>query len=122
MIFDAAKLRDEKRPCNGISSDEGIGNFSDGDYLEYIICGNKLKNHISANKFNNVCEIKFSRKEFEITKEYDKNLRNKVWSFAEETHTKKAIHTTMLTTYGVKRNEYSGNIQSEVILDDLFTF
>ncbi|MCL2650291.1 MAG: ATP-binding protein [Candidatus Azobacteroides sp.] len=70
----------------------------------------------------NVCEIKFSRKEFVITKDYDENLRNKVWTFAEKAHTKKAIHITMLTTYGVKRNEYWGNIQSEVILDDLFAF
>ena len=70
----------------------------------------------------NVCEIKFSRKEFVITKDYDKNLRNKVWTFAEETHTKKAVHTTMLTTYGVKHNEYRSNIQSEVMLDDLFAF
>ena len=68
----------------------------------------------------NVCEIKFSRKEFIITKEYDKKLRNKAWTFAEKTHTKKAIHITMLTTYGVKYNEYRGNIQSEVVLDDLF--
>jgi len=70
----------------------------------------------------NVCEIKFSRKEFVITKDYDKDLRNKVWTFAEETRTKKAVHTTMLTTYGVKHNEYWNNIQSEVVLDDLFVF
>ena len=70
----------------------------------------------------NVCESKFSKKEFVITKDYDKNLRNKVWTFAEETHTKKAIRTTMLTTYGVKHNEYRSNIQSEVTLDDLFAF
>jgi len=68
----------------------------------------------------NVCEIKFSRKEFVITKDFDKILRNKVWTFAEETHTKKAVHATMISTYGVIRNEYWGNIQSEVILDDLF--
>jgi AAA+ ATPase superfamily predicted ATPase len=68
----------------------------------------------------NICEIKFSRKEFVITKDYDKNLRNKVWTFVEKTHTKKAVHITMLSTYGVKQNEYRGNIQSEVTLDDLF--
>jgi hypothetical protein len=27
---------------------------------------------------------------------------------------------TMITTYGVKHNEYWGNIQSEVTMDDLF--
>jgi len=68
----------------------------------------------------NICEIKFSRKEFAITKDYDENLRNKVWTFAEKTHTKKAIHITMITTYGVKRNEYWNNIQSEITLNDLF--
>jgi hypothetical protein len=68
----------------------------------------------------NVCEIKFSRKEFVITKEYDMNLRNKVWTFAGEVRTKKAVHTTMITTYGLKHNEYWGGIQSEVILNDLF--
>ena len=86
----------------------------DGVQIDFIIDRN---DHVI-----NVCEMKFSRKEFEITKEYDKNLRNKVWTFAEETHTKKAIHTTMITTYGVKHNEYRGNIQSEAKLDDLFAF
>jgi len=68
----------------------------------------------------NVCEMKFSRKEFVITKDYDRILQNKVWTFAEETHTKKAVHATMITTYGVKHNEYWGNVQSELTLDDLF--
>ena len=68
----------------------------------------------------NVCEIKFSKKEFTITKDYDMNLRNKVWTFAEKVKSKKAIHITMLTTYGVKRNKYWNSIQSEVILNDLF--
>ena len=64
--------------------------------------------------------MKFSRKEFVITKDYDKDLRNKVWTFVEKTRTKKSVHITMLTTYGIKHNEYWGNIQSEVLLDDLF--
>ena len=70
----------------------------------------------------NVCEIKFSRKEFLITKDEDQNLRTKAWTFAEKTHTKKAVHITMITTYGVKRNEYRGTVQSEVVLDDLFSY
>ena len=70
----------------------------------------------------NVCEIKFSKKEFTITKDYDKHLQNKVWTFAEETHTKKAVHITMISTYGVTHNEYWNNIQSEITLNDLFAF
>jgi len=87
-------------------------NEDDGVQIDFIIDRN--------DNVINVCEMKFSRKEFVITKDYDENLRNKVWTFAENTRTKKTVHTTMLTTYGVKRNEYWGNIQSEVVLDDLF--
>ena len=69
----------------------------------------------------NLCEMKFSNKEFTIDKNYDKIIQNKKWTFSEETQTKKALHTTMITTNGVKRNEYWNNIQSEVTLNDLFT-
>jgi len=68
----------------------------------------------------NLCEIKYSTKEFVITKNYDKSLHNKRSIFIEETNTKKSVHITMITTYGVKRNEYWNNIQSEVLLNDLF--
>jgi len=68
----------------------------------------------------NLCEIKYATKKFVITKSYDENLRNKRSVFIEETDTKKSVHITMITTYGVKRNEYWNNIQSEVLLDDLF--
>jgi hypothetical protein len=73
-----------------------------------------------ADNVINICEMKFSRKEFLITKEYDRKLQNKIGTFVEETNTKKSVHLTMITTYGVKHNEYWNNIQSEVILDDLF--
>jgi len=68
----------------------------------------------------NLCEMKFSNKEFVITKKIDENLRNKRGVFIEESNTKKTVHITMITTYGVKNNEYQGNIQSEVLLGDLF--
>ena len=68
----------------------------------------------------NLCEMKFSNKVFTIDKNYDKALQNKKWTFAEEVQTKKALHTTMITTYGLKRNMYWHNIQSEVTMEDLF--
>ena len=70
----------------------------------------------------NLCEMKFSNKEFTIDKNYDKILQNKKWTFAEETRTKKALHTTMITTYGVKRNVYRHSIQNELSMEDLFVF
>lgn len=68
----------------------------------------------------NLCEMKFSQTEFEITKQYDERLRERVESFRTETKTRKALHQTFVTTYGLKKNMYSNNVQSEVILDDLF--
>jgi len=69
----------------------------------------------------NLCEIKFSGKEFMIDHHYEANLRNKIFTFKEETKTKKAVHLLMLTTYGLaKRNKYSGMVQKEVTLADLF--
>ena len=41
-------------------------------------------------------------------------------AFKEETKTHKTVHLTMIATYSVKRNQYLGNIQSEVTVNDLF--
>lgn len=68
----------------------------------------------------NLCEMKFSQSEFEITKQYDQTLRTQAEIFRSATKTRKALHRTFITTYGVKKNMYSGNVQSEVLLDDLF--
>ncbi|MDR3296527.1 MAG: AAA family ATPase [Clostridiales Family XIII bacterium] len=68
----------------------------------------------------NLCEMKYASEEYVITKSDDKNLRNKRAAFLAETKTRKAVHLTMVTTYGVVRNEYAGNIQSEITAEDLF--
>ena len=70
----------------------------------------------------NLCEMKYSNDEYVITKEYNDNLRRKRACFIEETKIRKTVHTTMVTTYGVKHNSYWGNIQSEVKMDNLFVF
>ncbi len=68
----------------------------------------------------NLCEMKFSQSEFEITKQYDEHLRERAERFRTATKTRKALHQTFVTTYGIKQNLYSGTVQSEVKLDDLF--
>ncbi|MDR1631303.1 MAG: ATP-binding protein [Dysgonamonadaceae bacterium] len=73
-----------------------------------------------ADNVINLCEMKYANALFEIDKDYDENLRNKKAVFRTKTKTNKALHVTMLTTYGVKHNAYWGNIQSEIMLDDLF--
>ena len=73
-----------------------------------------------ADSVINLCEIKYSGAEFMIDKNYDKILRNKRNTFIAETKTRKAIHQTMITTYGLAHNEYRGSVQSEITFDDLF--
>ena len=68
----------------------------------------------------NICEMKYSLSEFSIDADYERNLRNKKSVFIEATKTRKAVHLTMVTTYGVRQNAYSGIVQSEITLDDLF--
>jgi uncharacterized protein len=61
----------------------------------------------------NVCEIKFSKEEFSITKAYSENLRNKISAFRVETSTKKTLFLTMITTYGLKQNAYSQQLVND---------
>jgi hypothetical protein len=69
----------------------------------------------------NLCEMKFSKEEFVINKEYAGELDNKVTVFKKETKVKSTIFPTVITTYGVKKNSYyTGRIQNEVVMDDLF--
>jgi uncharacterized protein len=69
----------------------------------------------------NLCEMKFSTTEFVIDKRYAEQLANKVTVFRRQTKTKKTLFPTMITTYGVvKNNHYTGLIQAEVFMQDLF--
>jgi hypothetical protein len=73
-----------------------------------------------ADNIINVCEIKYANMPYAITQEYEAKLREKVETFRQEISPRKAIHLLLLTTFGVKQNQYSGIMQNEVILDDLF--
>lgn len=68
----------------------------------------------------NICEMKYSVDEYTITEEYEKKLRQRASLFQHVTKTKKALQHTFVTTYGVKQNLYSGIVQNEVTMDDLF--
>jgi hypothetical protein len=68
----------------------------------------------------NLCEMKFSTQAYSISKKEEELLQTRKLAFMEETKTRKAVHLTMVTTFGVKPNMYSDRIQSEVTLEDLF--
>jgi hypothetical protein len=50
----------------------------------------------------------------------DEKLRRRKEVFISETRTRKAVQTTMITTFGLKRNAYSTAMTSQVVLDDFF--
>jgi hypothetical protein len=68
----------------------------------------------------NLCEMKYSINPYEIDKKYDAELRNKVGTFRTETKTRKSVLMTMVTTFGLKNNQYSGNVQNDLKMDCLF--
>ncbi|MDR1766053.1 MAG: ATP-binding protein [Lachnospiraceae bacterium] len=67
-----------------------------------------------------LCEMKFSDKEYYLAKDYSGKLRQKRAVFAAETQTRKALHQVLVTTYGVLENEYSAELQAVITMDDLF--
>lgn len=58
----------------------------------------------------NLCEMKFSIAPYTITKSYADKLMQKISVFREETKTNKALHLTMVTTKGLKQNNWSINL------------
>jgi len=68
----------------------------------------------------NICEMKYSQGEYVIDKDAYANIRNKRTAFIAETKSRKTVHLTFITPYGVFPNEYREHIQSEVTMDDLF--
>ena len=49
-----------------------------------------------------------------------RKLKEKVSDFKNCTKTGSSIHLTIVTTYGLKPNKYSGHVQSVVTAADLF--
>jgi uncharacterized protein len=68
----------------------------------------------------NVFEIKFSSEVVILNKRYVNELLEKLALFKSEVKTRKAVFLSLLTTYGIKSHEFSGNIQNELKMDDLF--
>lgn len=86
--------------------------YHDGSQMDMII--------ERADRVVNLCEIKCSSDEFEIDKAYDLTLRHRISMLRERIQKTQNVHMTFITTFGVKKNKYSGIVQKEVVLDDLF--
>lgn len=69
----------------------------------------------------NLCEIKFCNSEFQIDADYAQYLERKKNVFQNVTSTKKTIFITMITPFGVIKNEhYIGLVNQQLTMDNLF--
>lgn len=94
--------------CSWLGSDEGAGAQIDLviDRRDQVI---------------NLFEMKFSTGLFSIDRKYAQELRNKVSVFRSQTGTRKAVFLTMITTFGLSRNEYAASVvQNDLTMDVLF--
>ncbi|MBO7652639.1 MAG: AAA family ATPase [Bacteroidales bacterium] len=69
----------------------------------------------------NLCEMKFLKDKFSITKSYDEKLRSRTQMLIDRLPKRTTVHLTLITSYGLKYNEYSGQIQKLLTLDSIFT-
>ena len=67
-----------------------------------------------------MCEIKFYSGEFSVDKSYYLKLMDRENALSKVAPKKAAIHSTLITTYGLKYNEYSSAFSKVITLDDLF--
>jgi len=68
----------------------------------------------------NLVEIKFYNGSFTISKEYAKNLQQKIQIFREATKTKKQIFLTLITGLGLKPNIHSIGLVDQDFSADIF--
>ena len=73
-----------------------------------------------ADRIINLCEIKYSISQYALNKAEDIKLRNRQANFIAETATRCAVMPVLISTFGLQSNNYSGGIQLQVTLDDLF--
>lgn len=73
-----------------------------------------------ADRVVNLCEMKFYKDEFTVTKAYDAKLRHRTQLLIDALPKNKNVHLTLITTYGLTYNEYFGQFQKLVTMDALF--
>jgi uncharacterized protein len=74
-----------------------------------------------ADNIIHICEAKFTKESFGINNIYAERLQLRKSVFKQATQTKKAVFTTLLTTYPAMKNMYYlGEIDNEISMDKLF--
>ena len=64
--------------------------------------------------------MKYADTEYLVDATFDREQKRKMSDFRNKTKTKYALHSTLVTTYGVANNAYAGELQAVITSDDLF--
>lgn len=67
-----------------------------------------------------LCEMKFYSDEYAVNKEEHLKLNRRKKKLLEQIPKRASVHNTLITTYGLKNNEYAGDYVHTVTLDALF--
>ena len=88
------------------------GDDTDGLQIDLLISRN--------DNVVNMCEIKYYSNKFTVDKEYYQVLLHRQGILSKEVSPKVSVHTTLITTFGLAYNEYSGIFSNVITMDDLF--
>lgn len=102
---------------NGIQTEVSSWNYpgnedTDGMQIDMLI--------VRRDKTINLCEMKYSAYEYEITSKYNRELRARKENFRNITKTPYSIHITMISPWGIKRNANADIIDQSITFDNLF--
>lgn len=67
-----------------------------------------------------ICEIKYTKGPFTITRSYSDILWNKVARLTASLRTQRSIFVALISPMGITENEYVSSVQNIITLDDLF--
>ena len=73
-----------------------------------------------ADNMVNICEMKFSKKEYIVTQGDCTSMTNKAARFSQAIGHGKSISMTMITVNGIAKTGYWSDIHNVVTADDLF--
>ena len=68
----------------------------------------------------NLCEMKYSESDYIVTAAFIRDQKRKISDFVQKTGTKYAIHSTLITTYGISDSPYAADLQAVITAEDLF--
>ena len=73
-----------------------------------------------ADKMVNLCEVKYSEAEYQLTKDEYLRITRRVEAFRSTTQTRYGIIPTLITTFGLEKGMYADAIHATVTMEQLF--